>query len=70
MYVIPALTTLRRPFGAAAREGIRLLVHAIEEPETYLPPASEPPVELVVRASIAPPPTRKAPERGRRTASR
>ncbi|MBA4866322.1 LacI family DNA-binding transcriptional regulator [Streptomyces sp. PSKA54] len=69
-HVTPPLTTVRQPFDAAAREGIRLLMHAIEEPETDLPPASEPPVELVVRGSTAPPPTRKAPARGRRTASR
>ncbi|GAB2961877.1 LacI family DNA-binding transcriptional regulator [Streptomyces pseudoechinosporeus] len=68
-YVAPALTTVRQPFDAAAREGIRLLVQAIEEPETDLPPASDPPVELVVRASTAPPPTRKTLARGRRTAS-
>ncbi|MFI0090839.1 LacI family DNA-binding transcriptional regulator [Streptomyces bobili] len=57
-YVSPPLTTVRQPFDAAAREGIRLLVHAIEEPDTELPPASEPPVELVVRGSTAPPPAR------------
>ncbi|MFD3498146.1 LacI family DNA-binding transcriptional regulator [Streptomyces sp. NPDC058676] len=57
-YVTPPLTTVRQPFDAAAREGIRLLVHAIEAPETDLPPASEPPVELVVRGSTAPPPSR------------
>ncbi|MFG2026187.1 LacI family DNA-binding transcriptional regulator [Streptomyces sp. NPDC048825] len=53
-YVTPPLTTVRQPFDAAAREGIRLLVHVIEEPETELPAASEPPVELVVRGSTAP----------------
>ncbi|MGW1030033.1 LacI family DNA-binding transcriptional regulator [Streptomyces sp. NPDC002577] len=58
-YVTPPLTTVRQPFDAAAREGIRLLVHAIEKPETELPSASEPPVELVVRGSTAPPPTRQ-----------
>jgi DNA-binding LacI/PurR family transcriptional regulator len=56
-YVTPPLTTVRQPFDAAAREGIRLLVHAIEEPETELPAASAPPVELVVRDSTAPPPS-------------
>ncbi|GAB3008994.1 LacI family DNA-binding transcriptional regulator [Streptomyces pseudoechinosporeus] len=55
-YVAPALTTVRQPFDAAAREGIKRLVHAIEEPDTDLPPASDPPVELVVRGSTAPPP--------------
>lgn len=62
-YVTPALTTVRQPFDAAAREGVRLLVHAIEETETCLPPASDLPVELVVRGSSAPPPIRKAPRR-------
>ncbi|MBT2676830.1 LacI family DNA-binding transcriptional regulator [Streptomyces sp. ISL-14] len=55
-YVTPPLTTVRQPFQAAAREGIRQLVHAIEKPDTDLPPASDPPVELVVRGSTAPPP--------------
>ncbi|MBR8638248.1 LacI family DNA-binding transcriptional regulator [Streptomyces tuirus] len=57
-YVSPPLTTVRQPFEAAAREGIRLLVHAIEKPGAELPPADEPPVELVVRGSTAPPPSR------------
>ncbi|MFE7843466.1 LacI family DNA-binding transcriptional regulator [Streptomyces sp. NPDC057474] len=56
-YITPPLTTVRQPFDEAAREGIRLLVHVIEAPETDLPPASEPPVELVVRGSTAPPPS-------------
>ncbi|MGW1675505.1 LacI family DNA-binding transcriptional regulator [Streptomyces sp. NPDC002324] len=54
-YVTPPLTTVRQPFDEAAREGIRLLVHAIEAPDTEPPPASEPPVELVIRGSTAPP---------------
>lgn len=58
-YVTPPLTTVRQPFDEAAREGIKLLVHAIESPETELPPASEPPVELVVRGSTAPPRSRR-----------
>ena len=57
-YVTPPLTTVCQPFDAAAREGIRLLVHAIEKPGTELPPVSESPVELVVRGSTAPPPSR------------
>jgi DNA-binding LacI/PurR family transcriptional regulator len=48
---------VRQPFEAAAREGIRLLVHAIEKPDTELPQAGDPPVELVVRGSTAPPPS-------------
>ncbi|WBO68560.1 LacI family DNA-binding transcriptional regulator [Streptomyces camelliae] len=55
-YVTPPLTTVRQPFDAVAREGLRLLVHAIEKPDTELPPANDPPVELVLRASTAPPP--------------
>lgn len=54
-HVDPALTTVRQPFDAVAREGLRLLVHAIENPDAELLEASDPPVELVVRASTAPP---------------
>ncbi|GAA4722366.1 LacI family DNA-binding transcriptional regulator [Phytohabitans rumicis] len=60
-YVTPPLTTVRQPFDAAAKEGLKLLVHAIEKPEVDLPPAPDPPVELVVRASTAPPPSRTTP---------
>ncbi|MCX5336129.1 MULTISPECIES: LacI family DNA-binding transcriptional regulator [unclassified Streptomyces] len=56
-YVSPPLTTVRQPFEAASREGIRLLLHAIEKPDTALPPANDPPVELIVRGSTAPPPS-------------
>lgn len=58
-YVSPPLTTVRQPFEAAAREGIRLLVHAIEKPDAEPPQVGEPPVELVVRGSTAPPPSRE-----------
>nr|WP_042394763.1 LacI family DNA-binding transcriptional regulator [Streptacidiphilus carbonis] len=54
-YTTPPLTTVRQPFDFVAREGLTLLVHAIENPEADLPPASDPPVELVVRASTAAP---------------
>ncbi|MEU0414474.1 LacI family DNA-binding transcriptional regulator [Streptomyces griseorubiginosus] len=55
-YVSPPLTTVRQPFEAAAREGVRLLVHAVEHPDAEPPHTDEPPVELVVRGSTAPPP--------------
>jgi DNA-binding LacI/PurR family transcriptional regulator len=55
--VSPPLTTAPQPFEAAAGEGIRLLVHAIEKPDIDPPPASDPPVRLVVRGSTAPPPS-------------
>ena len=55
-YVSPPLTTVRQPFEAASREGIRLLLHAIEKPDVELPPASDPPIQLIVRGSTAPPP--------------
>ncbi|WP_086801197.1 LacI family DNA-binding transcriptional regulator [Streptomyces caniscabiei] len=55
-YVSPPLTTVRQPFAAAASEGIRLLVHAIDHPGTAPPQPAEPPVELIVRGSTAPPP--------------
>jgi DNA-binding LacI/PurR family transcriptional regulator len=57
-YVSPPLTTVRQPFNAAAKEGIRLLLHAIEKPDTELPKAGELPIELVIRGSTAPPPSR------------
>ncbi|HST80613.1 MAG TPA: LacI family DNA-binding transcriptional regulator [Kineosporiaceae bacterium] len=60
-FVTPPLTTVRQPFDAAAKEGLRLLVHAIERPDEDLPPASTPPVEVVVRSSTAPPPLRQEP---------
>ncbi|MEW2403417.1 LacI family DNA-binding transcriptional regulator [Streptomyces sp. NPDC046862] len=56
-YVSPPLTTVRQPFEAASSEGIRLLLHAIEKPDTELPPANDPPVELIVRGSTASPPS-------------
>ncbi|MEU1477578.1 LacI family DNA-binding transcriptional regulator [Streptomyces sp. NPDC001668] len=55
-YVTPPLTTVRQPFDAVAHEGLRLLVQAIEKPDAEPARASDPPVELVVRASTAPPP--------------
>lgn len=55
-YVSPPLTTVRQPFEAAAREGVRLLVHAVEHPDAESPHTDDPPVELVVRGSTAPPP--------------
>lgn len=59
-YVTPPLTTVRQPFDAGAREGLTLLLHAIEKPGADLPPPADPPVELVVRASTAPPPRRRS----------
>ncbi|NGY64149.1 LacI family transcriptional regulator [Lentzea sp. NEAU-D13] len=55
-YVTPPLTTVRQPFDAVAREGLALLVHAIEKPAEVVPAAVGQPVDLVVRASTAPPP--------------
>jgi DNA-binding LacI/PurR family transcriptional regulator len=55
-YVTPPLTTVRQPFDAVAHEGLKRLVHAIENPDADPLPASAPPVDLVVRASTAPPP--------------
>jgi hypothetical protein len=69
-YVTPPLTTARQPFDAAAEQGLTLLVHAIERPHDDPPPVSEPPVEMVVRASTAPPAIRTAPGRGRRAIPR
>ncbi|MGW0948958.1 LacI family DNA-binding transcriptional regulator [Streptomyces sp. NPDC002623] len=69
-YVTPPLTTVRQPFDAVAQEGLKRLVHAIENPDAAPLPAGAPPIDLIVRASTAPPPSRTAPARGRRTASR
>lgn len=70
-HVAPPLTTVRQPFDAVAQEGLKRLVHAIEYPKAEPLPPSGPRVDLVVRASTAPPPPSwKTPARGRRTASR
>ncbi|MET7480240.1 LacI family DNA-binding transcriptional regulator [Streptomyces sp. NPDC005648] len=54
-YVTPPLTTVRQPFDAMAQEGLKRLVHAIENPDADPLPASPPPVDLIIRASTAPP---------------
>lgn len=54
-YVTPPLTTVRQPFDAMAQDGLKLLVHAIENPGSDPLPMTDPPVELVVRASSAAP---------------
>ncbi|MFF3851362.1 LacI family DNA-binding transcriptional regulator [Streptomyces sp. NPDC002328] len=54
-YVLPPLTTVRQPFDAVARDGLRLLVRAIENPDAESSTARKQPVELVVRSSTAPP---------------
>ncbi|MFF5979717.1 LacI family DNA-binding transcriptional regulator [Streptomyces olindensis] len=64
-YVTPPLTTMRQPFDAAAQEGLKRLVHSIENPDAPPMPASEPPVDLVIRASTAPPQPRKTEGGGR-----
>ena len=69
-YVTPPLTTVRQPFDAVAHEGLRLLVQAIEKPDVELPPANDPPVELVLRSSTAPPSDRRTKGRTQPTAPR
>ncbi|MEU6548890.1 LacI family DNA-binding transcriptional regulator [Streptomyces sp. NPDC046915] len=64
-YVTPPLTTVRQPFDAVAQEGLKRLVHAIENPKADPMASSSTPVDLVVRASTAPPPSGKTPARGR-----
>jgi len=54
-YVTPPLTTVRQPFDAVAQEGLKRLVHSIENPDGDPLPASPPPVDLIIRASTAPP---------------
>ncbi|OAH14510.1 LacI family DNA-binding transcriptional regulator [Streptomyces jeddahensis] len=68
-YVTPPLTTVRQPFDAVAQDGLKRLVHAIENPQADPLVASDPSVDLVVRASTAPPPPRTTRGHGRRTAS-
>jgi DNA-binding LacI/PurR family transcriptional regulator len=62
-YVTPPLTTVRQPFDAVAQEGLKRLVHAIENPDEDPLPPSDPPVDLVVRSSTAAPPPRTTPKR-------
>ncbi|MEU9185778.1 LacI family DNA-binding transcriptional regulator [Streptomyces sp. NPDC048484] len=69
-HVAPPLTTVRQPFNTVAQEGLKRLVHAIENPQAEALPASAPPVDLVVRASTQPPPPRTTPGRRRHSASR
>jgi DNA-binding LacI/PurR family transcriptional regulator len=69
-YVTPPLTTARQPFDAVALQGLELLVRAIEKPDAEPPPVVEPPVELVVRGSTAPPQPRSRRGQVRRVASR
>ncbi|MFD7934209.1 LacI family DNA-binding transcriptional regulator [Streptomyces sp. NPDC059755] len=67
-YVSPPLTTVRQPFEATAQDGLKRLVHAIENPDADPIPEQDPPVDLVVRASTAPPPCRTTPGSRRTTA--
>ncbi|MEV7887074.1 LacI family DNA-binding transcriptional regulator [Streptomyces sp. NPDC002817] len=69
-YVTPPLTTVRQPFDAVAQEGLKRLVHAIENPQAEPLPTSAPPVDLIVRASTQPPPPRTPPGRRRHSTSR
>lgn len=69
-YVTPPLTTVRQPFDAMAAEGLRLLVHAIEHPQADDLDPGAPPLELVVRGSTAPPPSRTTSGRARTATSR
>ncbi|WP_405733247.1 LacI family DNA-binding transcriptional regulator [Streptomyces sp. NBC_01537] len=69
-YVTPPLTTVRQQFDAVAQEGLRRLVHAIENPDVDPLASSDPPIDLIIRTSTAPPPSRTAPAHGRRAASR
>ncbi|NUP52835.1 MAG: substrate-binding domain-containing protein, partial [Catenulispora sp.] len=57
-YVTPPLTTIRQSFDVMTALGLERLVHAIEhggDPRTPPAPAADLPIELVVRASTAPP---------------
>jgi DNA-binding LacI/PurR family transcriptional regulator len=54
-YVSPALTTFRYPFEAGAARGVAALVAAIEHPDAPAQALDDPPGELIVRESTAPP---------------
>ncbi|MET9773226.1 LacI family DNA-binding transcriptional regulator [Streptomyces sp. NPDC006367] len=54
-FVTPPLTTVRQPFDTVAQDGLKRLVHAIESPDAAPLPVCDPSVDLVVRASTAPP---------------
>ncbi len=54
-YVTPPLTTVRQPFDAVAQEGLKRLVHALENPQADPLPSDGSPIDLIVRASTAPP---------------
>ncbi|MCX5264501.1 LacI family DNA-binding transcriptional regulator [Streptomyces sp. NBC_00199] len=60
-FVTPPLTTVPQPFDAVAQDGLKRLVHVIENPDAPPLPASDPSVDLVVRASTATPSTRRSP---------
>jgi len=53
-YVTPPLTTVRQLFDTVAQDGLKRLVHAIENPDATPLPAADPPVDLIVRASSGP----------------
>ena len=65
-YVTPPLTTVRQPFDAVARQGLARAGTRHREAGRRASTAADQPVELVVRASTAPPPPRPIPGRGRR----
>jgi DNA-binding LacI/PurR family transcriptional regulator len=54
-YVSPSLTTFRYPFEAGAARGVAALVGAIEHPDVPPQALEDPPGELVIRESTAPP---------------
>jgi DNA-binding LacI/PurR family transcriptional regulator len=54
-YLSPSLTTFRYPFEAGAARGVAALVGAIEHPEVTPQVPEDPPGELVIRESTAPP---------------
>lgn len=54
-YVTPSLTTVRYPFEAGASVGVAALVDAIEHPDVPPQVVEDPPGELVIRESTAPP---------------
>jgi DNA-binding LacI/PurR family transcriptional regulator len=62
-YLSPPLTTVGQDFDVVAAQGLRLLLHAIENPGEQAPVLPSSPLSLVVRGSTA------RPRRGARTRS-
>jgi DNA-binding LacI/PurR family transcriptional regulator len=57
-YLNPPLTTIRLPFDEMTTAAVQALVHGIENPDDTTHTRLDPTMQLVIRQSSAPPPTR------------